>query len=85
MEIKKKKSLALKSQEEEDSKSENGTDLSDDIALWSRRIARMMKKKGKLKKGPASQKESNKAKSSNRDDVTCFSCNEKGHFKSKCP
>ena len=47
---KKKKSLALKSQEEEDSESENETDLSDEIALWSRRIARMMKKRGKQKK-----------------------------------
>ena len=51
---KKKQSLALKSQEEEDFESENEIDLSDKIALWLRRIARMMKKKGKPKKGQTS-------------------------------
>ena len=81
----KKKSLALKSQEEEDSKSENETNLSDGIVLWSRRIARMIKKRGKSKKGKISQKESSKSKTSNKDDVTCFGCNKQEHFKSECP
>ena len=72
---KKQKSLALKSQEEEDSESENKTNLSDELALWSRRIPRMMKKRGKPKKRQTSRKESNKTKSSNKDDVTCFGYN----------
>ena len=82
---KKKKSLALKSQEEEDLYSKNKTDLSDKIVLWSRRIARMMKKKGNLKKGQASEKENSKTNTSNKEDVTCFGSNKQRHFKSECP
>ena len=48
---KKKKSLAFKSQEEKDSDSKNEIDLSDEIALWTRRIARIMKRTGQPKKG----------------------------------
>ena len=81
---KKKKSLAFKSQEEEDSESENETDLSDEIALWSKRIARMMRKRGKSKKEQISRRDNNKTKTNNKDDVICFDCGKQGHFKSEC-
>ena len=42
----------------------------------------MIRKRGKSKQ--TSQKESSKAKSSNKDDVTCFGCGKQGHFKSEC-
>ena len=82
---KKKKSLTLKFQDEEDFESENETDLRDEIAIWSKRITRMMRKRGKSKKKQISRRDNNKTKTSNKDDVTFFGCGKQGHFKSECP
>ena len=44
-----------------------------------------MKKKGKPKKRQTSWKESNKSKTSSKNDITYFDYNKQGHFKSECP
>ncbi|GAV76419.1 LOW QUALITY PROTEIN: zf-CCHC domain-containing protein/UBN2 domain-containing protein [Cephalotus follicularis] len=78
VEVKKKKTIALKAFREE-----SESDEDDDIILISKQFKKFLKsQKGKKAfKKKASQDE----ESSKREEPTCFECKKPGHFKNECP
>ncbi|GAV92289.1 zf-CCHC domain-containing protein/UBN2 domain-containing protein, partial [Cephalotus follicularis] len=77
VEVKKKKSIALKASKEESESDEEG-----DVALITSQFKKFLKsQKGKkaLKKFP------HNVKSSKKEEPTCYECKKPGHFKNECP
>ncbi|GAV88506.1 zf-CCHC domain-containing protein/DUF4219 domain-containing protein/UBN2 domain-containing protein [Cephalotus follicularis] len=78
VEVKKKKTIALKALREESERDED-----DDIILISKQFKKFLKsQKGKkaFKKKVSQDEESSK-----REEPTCFECKKPGHFKNECP
>ncbi|GAV65970.1 zf-CCHC domain-containing protein/DUF4219 domain-containing protein/UBN2 domain-containing protein [Cephalotus follicularis] len=78
VEVKKKKTIALRALREE-----SESDEDDDIVLISKKFKKFLKsQKGKKAfKKKVSQDED----SSKREEPTCFECKKPGHFKNECP
>ncbi|GAV92805.1 zf-CCHC domain-containing protein [Cephalotus follicularis] len=77
MEVKKKKSIALKA-----SREESESDEDRDVALITSQFKKFLKsQKGKkaLKKFP------HNVESSKKEEPTCYECKKPGHFKNECP
>ncbi|GAV85804.1 zf-CCHC domain-containing protein/UBN2 domain-containing protein, partial [Cephalotus follicularis] len=77
VEVKKKKSIALKASKEDSESDEDG-----DVALITSQFKRFLKsQKGKkaLKKFP------HNVESSKKEEPTCYECKKPGHFKNECP
>ncbi|GAV86494.1 zf-CCHC domain-containing protein [Cephalotus follicularis] len=77
VEVKKKKSIALKTSREERESDEDG-----DVALITSQFKKFLKsQKGKkaLKKFP------HNVESSKKEEPTCYECKKPGHFKNECP
>ncbi|GAV58215.1 zf-CCHC domain-containing protein/UBN2 domain-containing protein [Cephalotus follicularis] len=77
VEVKKKKSIALKASKEDSESDEDG-----DVALITSQFKQFLKsQKGKkaLKKFP------HNVESSKKEEPTCFECKKPGHFKNECP
>ncbi|GAV84041.1 zf-CCHC domain-containing protein [Cephalotus follicularis] len=77
VEVKKKKSIALKSSKEDSESDEDG-----DVALITSQFKKFLKsQKGKkaLKKFP------HNVESSKKEEPTCYECKKPGHFKNECP
>ncbi|GAV57181.1 zf-CCHC domain-containing protein/UBN2 domain-containing protein, partial [Cephalotus follicularis] len=77
VEVKKKKSIALKVSKEDSESDEDG-----DVALITSQFKKFLKsQKGKkvLKKFP------HNVESSKKEEPTCYECKKPGHFKNECP
>ncbi|GAV84311.1 zf-CCHC domain-containing protein/UBN2 domain-containing protein [Cephalotus follicularis] len=77
VEVKKKKSIALKTSKEDSESDEDG-----DVALITSQFKKFLKsQKGKkaLKKFP------HNVESSKKEEPTCYECKNPGHFKNECP
>ncbi|GAV69193.1 LOW QUALITY PROTEIN: zf-CCHC domain-containing protein/UBN2 domain-containing protein, partial [Cephalotus follicularis] len=77
VEVKKKKTIALRASREESESDDDG-----DLALITSQFKKFLKsQKGKkaLKKFPQN------VESSKKEEPTCYECNKPGHFKNECP
>src|SRR3954465_9009954 len=95
---KKGKSIALKSnvkkctnafQAEEEDSEESESEEEDELSMISRRVNQLWKRKQRKFKNFRSSKkpergESSGLRRSDKKKVTCFECNEPGHYKSEC-
>nr|XP_027191123.1 uncharacterized protein LOC113787012 [Cicer arietinum] len=86
--VKKGKAIALKVSQEkitvpvEEESEENEQGDADEIALLTRRIQRMMRRRDQIKKGFQNR---NPKTEIDKSQVTCFGCNKLGHYKAECP
>ncbi|GAV72237.1 zf-CCHC domain-containing protein [Cephalotus follicularis] len=77
VEVKKKKSIALRASKEDSESDEHG-----DVALITSQFKKFLKsQKGKK----ALKKFSHNVESSKKEEPTCFECKKPGHFKNECP
>ncbi|XP_073225686.1 uncharacterized protein [Cicer arietinum] len=88
---KKGKEIALKSSQEsvptqttEELEETGYEDSNEEIALLSKRIQRMMRRKDQSKKGFPNKKENPKIEV-DKSQITCFGYNKLGHYKAECP
>ena len=81
----KKKSLALKSTQEQDDEPKRdeakGGPSEEQLVMLSKRVFKMMKARGDSSKGKRRSKEVKKSGSS----IKCYECGKKGHIKPECP
>src|SRR3954463_16815454 len=97
---KKVKSIALKSNykkytnafqaEEEDSEESESEEEEDELSMISIRVNQLWKRKQRKFKNFRSSKKPEKGESSgsrrsDKKKVTCYECNESGHYKNECP
>jgi len=56
----------------------------DELALISKKIQRMMKRRNQIKRYFPTRRDNSKKKV-DKIQVTCFGCNKQGHYKNECP
>jgi len=56
----------------------------DELALISKKIQRMMKRRNQIKRHFPTRRDNSK-REVDKSQVTCFGCNKLGHYKNECP